>query len=102
MAYVIPVVEHEPVVSQSPVNLINLTPIPGFFGSPHNLNEIAFDIASNNGSDSQVFSIEVVPVEVQVSQGSTQFVLQGDLVVVVVVDVVVVVVVIGIKISGHS
>jgi hypothetical protein len=62
---------------------------------------MAFDIASNNGSDSQVFSTEVVPVEEQVSQGSTQFVLQGDFVVVVVVDVVVVVL-IGVKTSGHS
>jgi hypothetical protein len=40
------------------------------FGSPHNLNEIALDIASYNGSVSQVVCIDVNPVGAQVSQVS--------------------------------
>ena len=57
-----------PVVIQSPVNLRTLIPIPGFLGSPHNLNEILFDIESYKGSFSQVSSIEVYPVGVQSKQ----------------------------------
>ena len=34
-------------------------PIPGFFGSPHNLNDILFDRSSIIGSFSQVSSIEL-------------------------------------------
>ena len=52
--YVIPLVSQDPVVTQSPVNRNTLTPIDGLCGSPHNLNEIALDIESNNGSVSQV------------------------------------------------
>ena len=57
----------EPVVTQSPVNLKTLIPICGLFGSPHSLNPIEFDKASNKGSVSQVFSTEVNPVDVQQS-----------------------------------
>ena len=45
-------------VTQSPVKRNVLTPILGLLGSPHNLNEMAFDIESNNGSVSQVDCIE--------------------------------------------
>jgi hypothetical protein len=69
VVYVIPVVEQLPLVSHPPVNLNNLTPIWGFFGSPHNLNANAFEIESNNGSLSQVFSTEP-GVTLQVSQTS--------------------------------
>ena len=54
-----------PVVSQPPVKRKTLTPIDGFFGSPHNLNAILFDIKSNNGSFSQVSSIDVKPLVLQ-------------------------------------
>jgi len=46
------------VVSQSPVIFKTLIPIPGFFGSPHNLIEKLFDSASNLGSFSHVSSID--------------------------------------------
>ena len=47
-----------PVVTQSPVIFKTLIPIPGFFGSPHNLIEKLLDNASNLGSFSQVSSID--------------------------------------------
>jgi hypothetical protein len=46
------------VVSQSPVIFKTLIPIPGFFGSPHNLIEKLLDRASNLGSFSQVSSMD--------------------------------------------
>ena len=63
----IPVVEQVPLVSHPPVNLKILTPIWGLFGDPHNFIANAFDIESNNGSLSQVFSTEP-GVKLQVSQ----------------------------------
>jgi hypothetical protein len=57
-----------PVISHPPVNLKNLIPIPGFFGSPHNLIAKAFDNVSNKGFFSQVSSIDVNPLIEQSSQ----------------------------------
>ena len=48
-----------PVVSHPPVILIALIPIPGFFGSPHNLKDMLFDKSSILGSFSHVSSIEL-------------------------------------------
>ena len=57
VTYVWPV-RQVPVVSHPPVILIALIPIPGFFGSPHNLNDKLFDKTSHLGSFSQVSSTD--------------------------------------------